>query len=136
MYDRVWPVDPERDIPYPSAPMTHRDVIAIVVCMTTRGLKVKDITSDLVLFTNLLPSILRTAERGFEYWFYLGYDVGDAVLDHAPTRSIIDKWFDENIALPAQQDKQIGIKLVWASFENKWKKPGPAFKSVQGARGA
>lgn len=136
VYDRVWPVDPLRDIPYPTAPMTHRDVIAIVVCMTTRGLKINDVTSDLVLFTNLLPSILRTAERGFEYWFYLGYDRGDAVLDDDITRNLIDRWFDANIALPARQDKQIDIKLVWARFENKWKKPGPVFKSVRGNQSA
>lgn len=60
----------------PSPPVSKNPVIAVCVCSTTRtvwGLKRLD---DLTLFSTLLPSFVKTAEPGFEYFFYITYDMG------------------------------------------------------------
>jgi hypothetical protein len=131
LYDRVWAVDPNRDIPVPTAPNTYAQVIAIVVAITTRGLKPKKIVDDLVLFKSLFPSLLDTIEPGFEYWFYLGYDKGDPVLDQAENLALIREWFDAHMTAVALT-RSIVLKLVFASWSNPWNKPGPAFNYVCG----
>ena len=75
MYDRVWPPrsDVARSIPLPSPPLSHADVIAVVVTLTTRSTAIhRRIVEEHVLFNTVLPSLRNTLETGFEYWFYLG----------------------------------------------------------------
>ena len=153
----------------PTAPSTHEDVIAVVAAMTTRGLEVHNVTRDLAIFRNLLPSLLQTVESGFEYWsrsqrtaatmhmdsnaqrvctlwlipfprltsvlsrFYLGYDLGDPILDDVGTRELISDWFDAHISSEALSTKGVVIKLVFSALANPSKKPGPAFNHACGA---
>ena len=128
-YNRVLPVSPNRQ-KVRAEPGMEDKVIATVVCMTTRSLKISK-PEDLALFKDLLPSFVKTVEPGFEYWFYLGYDLGDPWLDNAENLKMLSDWFDRHVA-GALAKKDIVAKLVFSSFVNDDKKPGPVFNHVTG----
>ena len=54
--------------------------ICIPISITTRGTKWKRL-EEMLLLTSLLPSLVQTVEPGFHFGVYLGYDVGDPLLD-------------------------------------------------------
>jgi len=129
-YNKVWPVPEDRIIPKAEKGMEDK-VIAIIAAITTRTIKMKRL-EDLTLFNTLLPSFVRTIDPGFEYWFYLGYDVGDPWLDQPEHLQAVTAWFEQHVIQPAKAEKGITVKLVTTRFENKWKKPGPAFIHTTG----
>jgi len=127
LYDRVVPVPEQRDTVQPEAGYEGK-VIAIIASLTTRGLQLSS-HNDLALFKHLLPSLVDTAEAGFEYWFYVGYDAGDPWFDNADHLATARAWFLEHVTAPLQA-KGIVAKLVIATWKNPTKKPGPAFNYV------
>ena len=129
LYNRVWWVDPNRQVVKPEPGMEDK-VIAVIVAMTTRGVTINKL-DDLALFKSLLPSYARTLDPGFEYWFYLGYDYGDPWLDNEKNLELVRAFFDEKVAAVALE-QGIVTKLVFSSWENKFRRPGPAFNYVCG----
>ncbi len=59
---------------------SKQPLIAIMAATTTRKV-IDPSTSNMALFTYLLPSLIRTIECGFRYEYVLGYDVGDPFYD-------------------------------------------------------
>jgi len=55
-------------------------LIAIMAASTTRKIK-EPSTSNLALFTLMLPSLIRTLDCGFRYMYVLGFDKGDPFYD-------------------------------------------------------
>lgn len=99
-------------------------VLAILVPTTSRKLQISHLT-DLGAFGFLLPSILATAEPGFEYRIYLGYDEDDAYYDRPGRQEQIHAWFLQEIQTPAFFTKGVVIRLFLLCFRNPQKKPGP-----------
>ena len=133
-YDRPLAIPDERDQVKAEAGFEDK-VIAIIASLTTRGVKVEQ-PEDLALFRHLLPSLVATAETGFEYWFYIGYDLGDPWFDNDAHRTLAREWFDKQVAQPLN-GKGIVAKLVFAKWTNPGnvfpsKNPGPAFNYVTG----
>lgn len=54
--------------------------ICLPISVTTRGTKWTRL-QDTLLLTSFFPSLVRTAEPGYHYGVYLGYDDGDPLLD-------------------------------------------------------
>lgn len=129
LYNRVWPVPEDRQVVKPEKGFEDK-VIAIIVCITTRSLRVNR-PEDLALFNSLLPSFVSTVEKGFEYWFYLGYDKGDPWFDNGDNLKTVQAWWDAHVAKPLAE-KEITAKLVFSTWVNPYKKPGPAFNHVTG----
>lgn len=129
LYNRVWAVPEDRQRVIPEAGMEDR-VIAVVIPMTTRSVKVNQL-NDLALFRNLFPSLVKTVEPGFEYWIYVGYDKGDPWLDDAGHLAMARTWFNENVGKPLLY-RDIICKLVFTTFENNFRRPGPAFNFATG----
>jgi len=102
------------------------ETIAICIPMTTRNLKNVFKWTDLALVNALLPSIAETAERGFVYWVYVGYDEDDAFLDNDERMAELHAWFETNVARTLRS-KDIGIELRVRKFRNILHQPGPAF---------
>ena len=100
------------------------DWIAVAVSSTTRGTSAKDL-GDLSLFSLMLPSLARTVEPGFRYRVVVVHDKGDAFYEASGRYEKIETWFRKHISEPLEED--IEIQLLMVSFENKQKKPGPAF---------
>jgi len=115
-------------VPVPK-PTTNQPVIAICICTTTR--RVWDITGlqDLTLFSNLLPSFVKTAEPGFEYWVYVTYDVGDLFYDKDGIETEITTWYNTHVIEPLAK-RSITTRLYLLRFDNVEHKPGPAFNFV------
>lgn len=130
LYDRVWAVPEDRKKPKPEPGMEDK-TIAIIVAMTTRTIKIEQLT-DLALFRDLFPSFRDTLDAGFEYWFYLGYDQGDPWLDNAEHLELVRSWFDEHVATYVKQKHGIVVKLVFSTWVNPFHRPGPAFNHVTG----
>jgi len=130
LYDRVWPVPADRQ-KVKAEPGMENNVIATIVCITTRSLTINNAFNDLALFKDLLPSFVRTVEEGFEYWFYLGYDKGDPWLDDPDHLNQVRGWFDTHVA-DTLRKRNIVAKLVLSTWENPYRKPGPAFNHVTG----
>lgn len=96
--------------------------MALVLGTTAVKVRFTDHTSTpLVKF--LLPSLLRTAEQGFEYWVVVAYDVGDLFFDDARHRSELEAWFRDNVTAPAATHG-ITIQLALVGFLNVLRKPG------------
>ena len=109
--------------------------IAIGLSVTSRGQSEGE-GFDFVrlpLFAAFLPSFVATAERGFEYWLYMGFDVGDEVFDSDWTRDNIDRWLRQHIAAPLLRDKGIVVRWATLRFANPLGKPGPVINFVMAA---
>ena len=76
-----------------------QDMIAVCFGSTTRGVETPG-RDTLALFRYLLPSIQETAECGFRYGIFIGYDYGDPYWDLAATRAQFHEWFAIEIAAP------------------------------------
>jgi hypothetical protein len=77
--------------------------------------------SDMLLMRSLLPSLLRTMEAGYQYGVYVGYDVGDPLLDQpGAEQSLIRMWNDtckasgKNVALKLFRYNDTRNYNVWA----------------------
>lgn len=62
-------------------------LIAVMAATTTRKIPSPS-TSNLALFTLLLPSLIRTLDCGFRYEYVLGYDKGDPFYDSEKVSSL------------------------------------------------
>jgi len=127
-------------LPKPTRPAKSRDMttctgdwasapmIAICFGSTTRGV-VNPGPETMTLFRYLLPSVQETAECGFQYGIFIGYDVGDKYWDNPQTRDVVAKWIDDNVVAPLAK-LNIKVTLHLVSLLNKIKKPGPVFTAV------
>ena len=107
----------------PALPM-----IAICLGSTSRGV-VNPGPDTMSVFRFFMPSIQETAECGFRYGVFLGYDVGDKYWDNDVTQKNMQTWFEDNVA-SSLRDLNIEIKLHLVSLVNTIKKPGPVFTAV------
>jgi hypothetical protein len=73
--------------------------------------------------------MVRTAEPGFEYAVYIGYDQGDAYFDVPGRENELQVWFATVVTKP-MADKGLKIQLHFNKYNNVEKKPGPAFNSM------
>jgi len=128
-YNSVVPVPEDRQR-ISAEPGMEDKVIAIIASLTTRGVNVAQ-PEDLSLFKHMLPSLVNTAEPGFEYWFYLGYDKGDPWFDNVAHCDAARAWYAEHVTAPLAA-KGIVAKLVISTWTNPTKTPGPAFNYVCG----
>ena len=126
-YSRQVSVSADRQI-VKAEPGMEDKVIATVACVTTRSLHISG-PEDLALFKDLLPSFAATVEEGFEYWFYIGYDLGDPWFDNAEHLQLAREFFQKWVTAPLAK-KKIVAKLVLATWNNTYHKPGPAFNYV------
>jgi hypothetical protein len=108
-----------------------KPVVAVGVSSTTRTLTVRSL-EDLALFRIMLPSLVRTAEVGFEYWVYIAYDVGDKFFDSSATGRAIVAWASEHL-VGALAGRGIEVSLLLLRFNNTVRKPGPVFNYMMGA---
>ena len=94
-------------------------VIAISVCTTTRFI-FDPITSfdQLALFHVLLPSLVATAEVGYEYNVYIVYDIGDLYYDQNGRSEQITLWFNENVNKILYNTKNIISRIYLLPFDN------------------
>jgi hypothetical protein len=116
---------PPQPLSFSSSSSSSLPIIAICACTTTRNLNIESI-EDLALFKTLLPSIRDTAESGYEYWVYLGYDIGDEFFDHTIIIDNMISWYQENM-IKGLRDRKIHTRFFVERFENPEPKPGPAF---------
>ena len=130
LYDHVWAVPEDRQR-VKAEPGFENKVIAIIVAMTTRTITINNFETDLALFKDLFPSFTRTLDPGFEYWFYLGYDRGDPWLDNEEHLEQTRRYFEKNVAGELKK-RDIVCKLVISTWENPFRRPGPAFNHVTG----
>jgi hypothetical protein len=105
-------------------------VVAVIAATTTRGQKAPALATC-PLFSTLLPSLLETAEPGFEYWLVVAYDVGDPLYDDPPTLARARALFDARAAQLLRGG--VTVKLALLRFLNALRKPGPAFNYVAAA---
>jgi len=108
----------------------QQPIIAIGAASTTRGMRAPVRLSRLALFSTMLPSLVRVAEAGFEYWLYVAFDVGDGFFEQQ--RAKANGWIERRVRAPLAAR---GITLRWAllRFANPMAKPGPAFNFMMGA---
>lgn len=78
--------------------------VCIPISITTRGTKWTRL-DEMLLLTSFLPSLVRTAEAGFHFGVYLGYDVGDPLLDSPEQIEKLQKLAQEMI-----QSKSISVR--------------------------
>lgn len=121
-----------------SDPSSHSNMkdslprISVMAATTTRKID-NPSTTNLALFTYLLPSLIRSIDCGFRYEFVLGYDMGDPYYDSVAGNAEVKKWFTDNIQDPMAK-KGIELTLRMVKVNNSLKKPGPVF--VEMARAA
>ena len=109
-------------------------VVAIGASVTTRG-HPDPTTSTLALFQYMLPSLVRTAERGFEYWLYISFDQGDpffAGTPDGPARQAVAAWVDQSV-VAALKSRGITARFVTLGFKNPMRKPGPVMNFMMKA---
>ena len=109
-------------------------VVAIGASVTTRG-HPDPTTSTLALFQYMLPSLVRTAERGFEYWLYISFDQGDpffAGTPDGPARQAVAAWVDQSV-VAALKLRGITARFVTLGFKNPMRKPGPVMNFMMKA---
>lgn len=100
-------------------------LIAIMAATTTRKINAPS-TSNLALFTLLLPSLMRTLDCGYRYEYVLGYDADDPFYDSQAGLTEVKRWFMSNIERPLRQ-RGIVLTLRPVRVLNNLKKPGPVF---------
>ena len=105
-----------------------QDMIAVCFGSTTRGLEAPS-PASMSLFRYLLPSVQETAECGFRYGVFIGYDVGDPWWDVEATRAANERWFDREVAAPLRK-VNILADVHFVPATNTIKKPGPVFTAV------
>jgi hypothetical protein len=106
-------------------------VIAVIAATTSRGQRAPALATC-PLFGSLLPSLLETAEPGFEYWLVVAYDVGDPLYDDPPTLARARALFDARAAR-LRRRAGVTVKMALLRFLNGLRKPGPAFNYVAAA---
>ena len=109
-------------------------VVAICASVTTRG-HPNPTTSTLALFQYMFPSLVRTAERGFEYWLYISFDQGDpffAGTPDGPARQAVAAWVDQSV-VAALKSRGITARVVTLGFKNPMRKPGPVMNFMMKA---
>ncbi|KAJ1627432.1 hypothetical protein T492DRAFT_1024879 [Pavlovales sp. CCMP2436] len=111
----------------PAAPL----VVAIGVSSTTRTLSVSAV-QELSLFRLMLPSLVRTAQVGFEYWIYIAHDMGDKFFDSAATSRLVVAWCAEHVVGPLRA-RGIDASVLLLRFNNTVGKPGPVFNYMMAA---
>ena len=106
-------------------------VVAVAVSSTTRGTGIVAV-EELPLVVHLLPSLVRTAERGFEYWVYGVHDDDDIFWENKANTATLRTWFTANVQDPLSK-KGITVKMAILRFNNPVHKPGPAFNFMLAA---
>ena len=106
-------------------------VIAVIAATTTRGQQAPTLAS-VPLLSTLVPSMLDTAEPGFEYWLMVAYDVGDPFYDNRTARAAAQALFAARAA-DARAATGVTARLALVRFLNAQRKPGPAFNYVAAA---
>ena len=97
-------------------------LIAIMAASTTRNVKNPG-TSNMALFTVLLPSLLRSLDCGYRYVYMLGYDANDAFYDSSDGMNTVRKWFMTTIS-SVLKENGIELSLHPVRVINDMKKPG------------
>eukprot|EP01041_Mallomonas_annulata_P004655 gene4655-9237_t len=130
--DRVFTVQRMSSVPLTSCSKSNWNgtapLIAIMAGTTTRKVT-KPSTSNLALFSFLLPSLLRTVDCGFRYVYVLGYDKGDPFYDDEANMAMIKKWFKDNVER-IMKDNNIIISFKPVKVNNSLRKPGPVFNEM------
>ncbi len=108
--------------------MSRYPVIGIFLGVTTRGLNVSDF-DELALFQTLLPSVVQTAEVGFIYRLYVGFDRGDAFFDNKEVWRRTQQWFKLHISSQLEY-KSIKAELRLVRVDNPDRKPGPVLNLI------
>lgn len=131
--DRVFTVQRMAQIPITACSKEHYGnkslpLIALMAATTTRKVT-NPSTSNLALFSYLLPSLLRTVDCGFKYMYVLGYDQDDPFYDSAKGLESVKSWFRENIEHPMKKNN-ILVTLKPVRVNNNLKKPGPVFNEM------
>ncbi|EKX41805.1 hypothetical protein GUITHDRAFT_74535, partial [Guillardia theta CCMP2712] len=99
--------------------------VAVLIPVTSHGFRWKGI-EEVPLIRFCLPSISQTAELGYDYAVYMGYDVGDLFFDNQQVLQQIKVHFETQIRNPNLQ-RGVEMQLAVLGFENLLKKPGPVF---------
>jgi hypothetical protein len=107
-------------------------VIAVIAAATARGQRAPALATC-PLLSMLLPSLLETAEPGFEYWLVVAYDVGDPLFDDPTARARARAYFAAHAARLRRSAGGVTVKLALLRFLNGPRKPGPAFNYVAAA---
>lgn len=82
----------------------------------------------------MLPSLVRTAEEGFEYRLYITHDKGDNFFDGNGNRGrkLLRIWAAKNIVTPLK-GRGIACRVTILRFDNPYRKPGPVFNFMMKA---
>jgi len=114
-------------------PSGGKPVVAIVLGATSAKVRFETLDAN-PLFTKLLPSLAPSVEAAYEYWVYVGFDMGDLFYDDADRLRALNKWFRRNVARPCRRKTpSVEAKLVFLNFTNVLRKPGPVFNFVAAA---
>jgi len=92
---------------------------------TTKGLDIL----ELVLFTTMLPSLVRTLECGFRYVVMIGFDQGDLLFDSPHTKAKVSAWLEKHFVADAAS-RGIDASFRLLAVANDLKKPGPVFNAM------
>eukprot|EP00310_Coccolithus_braarudii_P006269 CAMPEP_0183365088 /NCGR_PEP_ID=MMETSP0164_2-20130417/83340_1 /TAXON_ID=221442 /ORGANISM="Coccolithus pelagicus ssp braarudi, Strain PLY182g" /LENGTH=105 /DNA_ID=CAMNT_0025540541 /DNA_START=16 /DNA_END=330 /DNA_ORIENTATION=+ len=68
----------------------------------------------------------------YEFWLYIAFDAGDSFYDSAPREAQVHSWFDAQLIKPLAA-RGITFKVALLRFENRVRKPGPAFNYMMAA---
>jgi hypothetical protein len=110
-----------------SAAAARLPVVAVLVPTSSRGQRWANANSSHLL-TRSLPSLLRHAEAGFRYRFYVGYDSDDAFYARDDVRRGLMAWLREALAAVPHP-----ASAALAAFDNELRKPGPVFNFLSAA---
>jgi hypothetical protein len=112
-------------------PNATATVVAVLAAATARGQAAPSLETC-PLFAALLPSLLATADAGFEYWVYVGFDAGDPFYDNRTSLRAARAWFRARAAA-LRAARGAVARIAFVRFLNALSKPGPAFNFLAAA---
>lgn len=92
-----------------SSPLVRINIPISVTTRNTRWTSIK----EMLLLTSFLPSLLDTMEAGYFYGVYLGYDVGDPLLDKSGAEYELRRLWTEACA-----SKKLHVELKMFKYED------------------
>jgi hypothetical protein len=104
-----------------------RPVVAVLIPVSARGQGWRG-AGESHLLARSLPSLLRHAEAGFEYRFYVGHDADDGFFGGEAVRRDLAAWLRRELG------RGQGAALL--AFANELRKPGPVFNFLSAAAAA
>jgi len=110
--------------------------MALAVATTTRQVaEAQHNLKQLSLFKDLVPSIVKTAEVGFEYRLYVAHDLNDAFYDSPSTHRLVRQHLQDYLLAPLGQ-RGIRSNATILRYNNTLRKPGPVFNFMMAAAAA